>query len=546
MFKSWKRSVQPSETLAVSFEDENANHRKTGIAEDTDLKNKLVLLRTDLNGAVAGAGDEILAFGQQVSQAIEKLAASHKQSQDVQSEINTAVEAVLGIVDQGKDLTVAAESGKQQMQEMATTIKALNSEVENLRHLYDEIRSAVNEIVASFSSVNEATNAVTYIANQTNLLALNAAIEAARAGEAGRGFAVVADEVKKLAASSEEAAKSIHTTMANMENVTESLQQLVNSGYLKQKDMLDEVGVVNQKAGEATAGISAMGAQVHSVVSKSGERAQALQSVMGKLDAILEATTDAVGNLEHMMKGFGKYHSDMAKLEDNVGDISDQLFLLSKQNGQNDIYCGHDDKFPPWVYCEKGVSGGLSIDILKQIGQKVGRKMVFIGRPWVKVHKLLKEGKIDALLNVGWPNSALASEGWMPTRPYAQFRVMLFGSHKQTEKTSIQHISGIRVGTIQGGIGKSIEHLTKANAKVTTFFSDMECFHALNIGNVDYVLAEEQVGKHIAERLFAGKFKAVSDPIETMDVVMLLAPGKQELIPILNETIAQISTSNIK
>lgn len=538
MFKIWKRVVQTLDSSTVS-EEPNLSSNSVGI--DPEVKKTLVKLRADLNNAVGGAGDEILSFGQQVSQAIENLAASHEQNKDVQLEITAAVKSVLEIADQGKELTTAAESGMLRMQEMERSVSDLNQEVEGLRHLYDDIRSAVNEIAASFSQVNEATNAVTYIANQTNLLALNAAIEAARAGEAGRGFAVVADEVRKLAASSEEAAKSIYLTMTNMEKVTESLQQLVNAGCLNQKDMLDEVAMVNSKVSEAAAGISSMGEQVQNVVNKSSERAMALKDVTGKMDSILGATSDAVRNLENTMQAFGKYHSDMVKLEDNIGDISDQLFVLSKSHEPNTLYCGHDDKYQPWAYCEKGISAGLSINMLNQIKHQIGQDIVFIGRPWVKVHKLLKDGKIDALLNVGWPNSALASEGWLVSKPYNQFRVMVFGDRKHSGKIDIQQLKGMRVGTIQGGIGKSLEHLARVGAKVHTYFSDMECFHELNLGKLDYVLAEEQVGRYIAEKHFSGKFKALSDPIETMDVVMLLSPAKQELLPALNKVISVLN-----
>jgi methyl-accepting chemotaxis protein len=47
------------------------------------------------------------------------------------------------------------------------------------------------------------------IAFQTNILALNAAVEASRSGAAGKGFAVVAGEIRRLADTSQKAAKEI-------------------------------------------------------------------------------------------------------------------------------------------------------------------------------------------------------------------------------------------------------------------------------------------------------------------------------------------------
>src|SRR5215468_9745083 len=58
-------------------------------------------------------------------------------------------------------------------------------------------------------SIAEKISIIEELAYQTNLLALNAAIEAARAGEHGKGFAVVATEVRRLAETSQGAAKEI-------------------------------------------------------------------------------------------------------------------------------------------------------------------------------------------------------------------------------------------------------------------------------------------------------------------------------------------------
>lgn len=502
---------------------------------------KLKDMRSLLLGKVSGVGDSILAFGQQLSGSIETIDSASQQSEQVQVEVKDAVSSVLGIATQGTALTDSADKNVQSIASVSEKMAGLNQQVESLRQIYDNIQQAVSEMAASFGQVSAATQSVTYIASQTNLLALNAAIEAARAGESGRGFAVVAGEVRKLAASSEEAANSIQNTLKGMEKVTASLHDIVAQGYQSQDSMLIEVRQVNEKLQEAAHDLVKMSDQTGSVVQSSKEKAQQLKNVVEKLDGVLDATASGVNGLKGMMTEFGNYHSYLARLEEQVGDIGDELYLLTKTQTENTIvYAGHDDKFCPWVYSEKGQSQGYSVDILQKIGKNAGLSIEFIGRPWVKVHELLKNGDINVLLNVGWPNPELASEGFIATQPYSQFKVVFFGDTRHKHDFNLTNLAKRRVGTIKGGIGNSLQFLSKSGANVQTYASDMECFHALNIGNLDFVLAEEKVGQYISQKHFSGKFSSLSDSIETMDVVMLLSKENIKLQQQLDEAIAKI------
>lgn len=138
-----------------------------------------------------------------VAAAMEEMAASAKEVEDVISENNHVV----------LDSVQKIEKGRDSLQKV---LEAIN----NIKDSTTVMSDTVGELSESSEKIGTILNVINDVADQTNLLALNAAIEAARAGEAGRGFAVVADEVRKLAERTQGATSEIHSLISELQSGT--------------------------------------------------------------------------------------------------------------------------------------------------------------------------------------------------------------------------------------------------------------------------------------------------------------------------------------
>ena len=152
-----------------------------------------------------------------------------------------------GIAEQSENRSlIAAQAAEETMrdagtaasavEELSASIGSISGQAVNASTVVAEAKRCAQMAVtnaagltSTVEQIDRVTALVNSIAGQTNLLALNATIEAARAGAAGRGFAVVAQEVKSLAAQTTQALTDISRETASVQQATRAVVEAISA-----------------------------------------------------------------------------------------------------------------------------------------------------------------------------------------------------------------------------------------------------------------------------------------------------------------------------
>ncbi|MCF2166511.1 chemotaxis signal transducer protein Htr13 [Halobacterium salinarum] len=143
------------------------------------------------------------------------------------SDISSAIEQIAASATEVNDRSDEAQSLATDGYERAV---AVVEQVEAIHDGVTEVRHQTATLQDHTEAIDDIVEVINDIADQTNLLALNASIEAARADAGGEGFAVVADEVKSLAEESKTQAEEIEERVENIQvetrNAADTLVEL--------------------------------------------------------------------------------------------------------------------------------------------------------------------------------------------------------------------------------------------------------------------------------------------------------------------------------
>ncbi len=233
-----------------------------------------------------------------------------------QHNMDTILEHVKNVEDNNQKLNQTGAylgTAHEQMRELNTRLEHNASQSVEFAHRLEETAKGTE-------SIKEVLTIIDDIAAQTNLLALNAAIEAARAGEHGRGFAVVADEVRKLAEKTQSSLISIDTTINEMVQGVQDINQHLGQNAKELSQTSDLATSVQEVMQQSVQGIE-------EVIACARKDTQHLQEVV-------QDSRDISREVKELSALAHSEQKDIENMRTNQTSLDDLYSALSKEIDQ--------------------------------------------------------------------------------------------------------------------------------------------------------------------------------------------------------------------
>lgn len=258
--------------------------------QQEDMQNNLLLIEKVKAACqnLEGVSQSTLASSDEIYHGTEEQKTAVNGLKQVMGEL---VEDLNASADETAKVSSTTQNAVQIILQMQEQMKQLSQSINNISDIAMKIETIIDEINS--------------IASQTNLLALNASIEAARAGEMGKGFAVVAVQVGELAARSSQAAKETN------ELITNSIKA-VDGGRALTSHTVDAFG----SAVEA--------------IEKANSDVEKIAEMVRKNVSVVSKTVLEIGKISNVVDANVEISQSSKRISSDMAEITGQLMELVK------------------------------------------------------------------------------------------------------------------------------------------------------------------------------------------------------------------------
>eukprot|EP01037_Dinobryon_pediforme_P023215 gene23215-24590_t len=188
-----------------------------------------------------------------------------------------------------------------------------------------------------------------------------------------------------------------------------------------------------------------------------------------------------------------------------------------------DLVVGVYNNEPKIFFDKQQQAAGIHIDILNRIAQLEHWNLRYVGCEWQVCLQSLQAGEIDLLPDVAYSEERRQLFDFPAVPALYGWSILYRNAHVQIN--SIFDLNNKRVAILHGAIQESYLKQLLENSNIHMTFVPVATlqngFEQVASGQVDGVVASQQVGDHLA-----GRFGAVDTPIIFQPIKLFFATGK--------------------
>ena len=276
--------------------------------------------------------DELFHATEKVVDSMKEITAAANTTAQSIEEQNTMTQAIQEAISETKSrsqkmVDVATESNAS-IQENLAVMEDLKAQSEQIATTNNAVTESMSQLQRQTKEISNIIDIILKISSQTNLLALNASIESARAGEAGRGFAVVAEEIRQLAeqtkTSSEKIALIVSELNRNTDEVVSSVACSVEAAVSQNENILaaaDSFAKLDQNMGTLISDINAIDGQISELAVSNNN----IVENISQLSAATEQVTASAEQVQEMSERNFRHTEDVKTAIDTINHATDGL-----------------------------------------------------------------------------------------------------------------------------------------------------------------------------------------------------------------------------
>lgn len=198
------------------------------------------------------------------------------------------------------------------------------------------------------------------------------------------------------------------------------------------------------------------------------------------------------------------------------------------------INVGTNAEYAPFSFMDDGKLVGFDIDLMEEIGNRLGKKVFFNDMPFDALIPALQMGNIQIIIG-GITPTAERQQRVLFTTPYISQDPLLIVSHAQSPLTSLDQLKGKKIAVNEGYTADFYMSQVQG-PELLRLASPLESFMALESHRADALVIAQTTAKNIIEHFGNHKFKVT--PIPDIADEYALAISKQ--YPDLHEEVQKV------